>query len=328
MSGRIHNRLEETAQAVGFMHNNLQAIMAQVEEVLYTRGRLSQMVELIYDVPDGAATYSYRVVDRVGEGRFIEFDGTSAPPASAAQRLVPYALHYGGIIPEWTVEDVRRAMFGGFPLDTETIHAGTIGAMNHIERVGFSGDAERGLYGLTNQPVPTIDTTPSGNQVYLVSATDQVQSMTPDAMLDFLQATTTDMIENTEEVLGATLTGELCIYMPLRAASAVRQKRISDTNISVWDFFRDNNDWVDYTGSPPMLKRLKELASAGTVQGGENNRYIWALKDRAVQEMAVPIMPRVLGIQDTGYKICAPMEYKVSGLNIKRPQTIIYIDPS
>lgn len=328
MNGRFHNRLESTAQAVGYMTNNLQAIMAMIDEVLYTENRLSEMMVLAYDVPDGAATYSYRVVDRVGEGRFIEFDGTSAPPASASQRIVPYTLHYGGIIPEWTVEDVRRAMYGGFPLDTETIEAGARGAMNHIERVGFTGDTDYGLYGLTNQPVPTIDTAPSGNQVYLQSAADQVQSMTPDNMLTFLQSVTTDLIENTEEVVGRTIRGELCIYMPLRASSAVLQTRIDDTNISVWDFFARNNDWLDYTGAPPMLKRLKELDSAGTVSGGGNNRYIWAIRERPVMEMAVPIMPRVLGIQDTGYKICAPMEYKVSGVNVKRPQTIIYVDPS
>jgi len=303
-------------------------IMAMAEEVLYTEGRLNEMVPLVYDVPEGAKTFSYRVVDRVGRGRFIEFDGTSAPSATASQRLVPYGLHYGGIIPEWTVEDVREAMFSGFPLDTETIEAGTRGALNHIEEVGFTGEAPYGLLGLTNQPVPTIDNAPTGNQVRLVSATDQVESMTPDDMVRFLQTHTINMIKQSREVLGRTLRGELCVYMPLSAASAVAESRLIDTGMNVWDYYERNNSWRRYTGSMPTLKYLEELEDAGTVMSGGNNRYIFALRERRIMEMALPISPRILGIQDTGYVICAPMEYKISGLNVKRPQTITYIDPS
>lgn len=327
--GRVHTRIEDAAQAIGYMTNNLQAVMAQVEEILYTRNRLAEMVPLAMDVPDGAATYSYRVIDRVGLGRFIEYDGTSAPSAMAAQTLVPYRLHYAGIIADWTLEDVRQAMFGGFPLDTETIEAATTGALNHMEMVGFSGDVDRGMRGLINQPVPTIDTAPTGNQVRLVSAADRVEDMSADTMLNFLQQITTDIVTNSEEVLGTALMGELCIYMPLNAAATVSQTRLPDTGRTIWEYFQMNNTWASYTGRPPMLKWLKELSDAGTISSGNNNRYIWAVKDRRIMEMAVPIMPRVLSIApEGGYKICAPMEYKISGLNMKRPSTIIYVDPN
>jgi len=326
--GQMHVRAEENAQAVGFMTNNLQAIMSMVEEILYTRERLTEHVPVITNVPEGADTYSYRVVDHVGRGRFIEFDGTSAPTATAGQFLVPYALRYAGIIAQWTMEDFRRARMAGMALDTESLEAATTGAMNHIEEVAFVGDDQRGMKGLTNLPVPTIDQEPTGSQVRLVSATDRVQDLTADEMVVFLQEHTTDVIERTKEVFGRTLTGELCIYMPIGAAAAVNETRLPDTDKNVWQYFAANNSWMGYTSRPPMLKWLAELESAGTVAAGNNNRYIWALKDPRVMEMAVPIMPRILTIQDTGFAICAPMEYKISPLNVKRPSTITYVDPS
>lgn len=328
LQGPVWTRTEESAQAFGFVLNNLQAVMAMIDEILYTADRLTEMVPLAMDVPEGAATYSYRVLDRAGEGDFISFDGTDAPSAAVSQYNVPYTLHYAGIVPKWTIEDMRRARMTGLPLDTETIEAAVRGAMNHIERVAFTGDTPRALQGLTNLPVPSIDATPSGNQVYYRSATDQIQSMTAEATINFLQEQTTRVITQTQEVFGRTLMGDLCIYMPLEAAAHVSETRVLDTGMNVWEYFSRNNSWFSYTGRAPMLKWLAELDTAGAVSGGTNDRYIWALKDRRVMELAVPIMPRVLNVENKSYTICAPMEYKISGLNVKRPQAITYIDPS
>jgi len=324
----IHTRTEESAQAFGFVTNNLQAIQAMIDEILYTEDRLTEMVPLAMDVPENVATYAYRVIDRAGEGAYISFDGTDAPAAMVSQFLVPYALEYAGIVPRWTMEDFRRAQAAGLPLDTETIEAGTRGAMNHMERVAFTGDDSRNQKGLTNQPVPTINDTPTGNQVYYRSATDQVQSMDADAMVAFLQSHTTNIITQTQEVFGRTLTGDLCIYMPIAAAAAVSETRLSDTGMNVWEYFSRNNSWLSYTGRMPTLKWLAELDTAGAVSSGGNDRYIWAVKDRRVMEMAVPIMPRVLSVLNNAYSISAPIEYKMSGLNVKRPTSIIYVDPS
>lgn len=321
-------RVEENAQAVGFLTNNLQAIMAIVDEVLYTRDRLTEMIPLAMDVPEGVATYSYRVVDRAGTGRYISFDGTDAPDATISQTLVAYTLEYAGIVPRWTMEDFRRAQVTGLPLDSLTIESGIKGAMNHIEQVAFTGDKSKNQVGLTNLPVPTINQTPTGNQVNYISTTDQVQSLTADQQITFLQQHTTNIVEDTAEVFGGTIEGDLCIYMPISAAASVANTRVPDTGMNTWDYFRRNNTWTSYTGREPMLKYLQELDTAGAVSSGGNDRYIWALKDRMVMEMAIPIMPRILSILNEGYSVSAPIEYKISGLNVKRPRSITYIDPS
>ena len=150
-------RAEINAQAAGYITNNLEAITAMTQEILYLGGRrVMDHVPIKSDVAEGAKTYMHRVIDRVGRGAFITTEGTDAPPARASIRRVPVPLGYGGIDGEWTVEDLRAAMFGGFPLDAETLTAAMEGALNHISIVALEGDpyfTNSGFTtGLVNQP--------------------------------------------------------------------------------------------------------------------------------------------------------------------------------
>ena len=135
------SRQEVNAQPIGYVTNNLQSIQAMVEEILRTDFRLPQFFPLETGIPEGAVTYSYRVVDHAGIGSFVGAEGKSATTAAASVRLVPYRLHYGGLSAAYSVQDVRRAMLGGVSLDVETLAATTTGCMDHIEQVGLVGSS-------------------------------------------------------------------------------------------------------------------------------------------------------------------------------------------
>ena len=306
------------AQPIGYLTDNLQAIMSVVEEVLYTDFRLDGFIPIFTTVPEGAKTYSYRVLDHVGRGRFIDNDGANAPSANTSLSLVPYTLEYAGIVPEWTVEDVRAAMFGGIALDTETVQAATTGAMDHIEMVGLMGDAERGLKGLVNQR------TTGANSVSRIDADKTIAEMTGDEIVEFLQKEVTTLITSSAEVFGRSIRTGLCIYLPLEQGSVVNNKRLTDIEKTAWEYFAEHNLWFTYTGQRPMLKLVAELTGAGS--GTDKDRMIVGLRHERVMEMAMPISPRLLGLYDRGYTLIAPMEYKISGLNLKRPAGVRYID--
>lgn len=311
------SRDESNAQALGFLTNNLQAVQAGLDEILYTQDRTAEMVPIITNVPEGAATYAYRVIDRAGRGRFIDFDGSMAPSANVGVRLVPYGLEYAGIVPEWTMEDLRRSMFTGVPLDSEVMKAAARGAKDHIEEIAFIGDAKRGFYGLTNLP------TTGDSAVNRSNAASTISAMDGDALVVFLQEQVTKIVEDTMEVFGRNIQGDLCIYLPISQATKVTNHRLVDVNMSVWGYFCGNNTWANYTGKKPMLKWLQELKGAGT---SNSDRMIIAMKDTRIMEMAIPIYPRVLTTLNYGFYVQAPMEYKISGLNVKRPSSIYYVD--
>ena len=303
---------EANAQAITYVTNNLQAIQAQIESILYTKFRADRFVPFVTNVPEGATTYGYRVTDRAGRGKFIEPSGTNAESASVAMRLVAYKLRYGGIVPEWSLENLRVAMFGGVPLDTETIVAGTKGAMDHIEQVAITGDAEEGLLGLINQTSVAVN-----------AAAKTIDAMTPNEMLQFLQDQATKIIEDTEEVAGLNVTDGLCFYLPISQSAKVFTTRLPDTSMSVWQYFAMNNSWTSYTGNQVMLKWVKELDKAGVASV---DRMMVTFCDTLVMEMAMPISPRVISAMQQNYSVQAPMEYKISGLNFKRPGLAFYVD--
>ena len=308
------NDADSNAQAISYLTNNLQAIQAMIEEILYTEFRLDNHVPLNTMIPEGATTYAFRVVDRVGQGAWIETGGTDAPSATVAQRLVAYPIEYGGIIPEWTIEDLRRSLFGGVPLDTETIRAAITGAMNHIEMVGLVGDTTKGLQGLVNH-----------SAVDVTAGVDLSGLADGQAIVDQLQSWTTDIITRSKEVFGLTIKNGLCIYLPIEQAALITNKRIKDGNdLSVWNYFVMNNAWYNYTGETIQLKWLQELENAAT--GGSTDRMIMGLKNDRIFEMAMPISPRVVSTLMKPFSVCAPIEYKISGINMKRPTGLRYYD--
>ena len=307
----------EEAQPVGYLTDNLQAIQSLVEEVLYTDFRLDDFVPIVTNIPEGAKTYSYRVMDRVGQGRFIDNDGSNAPSANVSLSMVAYTLEYAGIVPEWTREDVRAAMFGGVALDTETVRAATTGAMDHIEEVGLRGDGARGFTGLINQDTGTGGVSRS-------DATSTISSMTGDEIVEFLQDQVTSIVTDSAETFGRSIRAGLSIYLPLEQGAKVNDTRLTDIDRTAWEYFVEHNLWFTYTGERPQLRLVAELDQAGD---SDTDRMIVALMNDRIMEMAMPISPRVIGMYDRGgYSFAAPMEYKISGLNLKRPTGVRYVD--
>jgi len=309
------NDTEAAAQALSFVTNNYQAIMAEVEEILYTDFRLPGMLPLkTSGIPDGAQSYAYKVVNKYGQGKFIDNDGKTANSATVSMGLVPYTLEYGGIIPEWSIEDVRNAAFAGIALDTTTIQAGTEGCMDHIEQVAFIGDTARSFEGLTNHS--EIPSQNSAKTFANMSALEMVQ---------FVQTGVTGIITGTEEVFGRVIKTGMTLYLPVAQADLLMNTNYADdATKTVWDYVSVNNSWTKgYTGQPLKLEIVKEFAGAGA---GSTDRCLFGCNNDRVMEMAIPIMPRVINTIEQAYGVVAPMEYKVSGLNVKRGTSMDYWD--
>ena len=77
------------------------------------------------------------------------------------------------------------------------------------------------------------------------------------------------------------------------------------------------------TGKELELHMVAELKGAGA---SAVNRMIVAINDREVMEMGQPIPPRTINVLDEGHFLRVPLESKISGLNIKRPVGVRYVD--
>lgn len=314
---RMHDT-ELVTQAVGFVTNNLQAIQAEIEEILYLDMRYDEWLPVKTNIPEGAQTYSYRVVDRHGRGKFINREGNDAGSATVTVGNVPYAIGYAGIQAEWTLEDLRAAIFGGIGLDTETIKAAMDGCMDHIEQVAIDGDpvtgAGYGFKGITN--LDGVTTT---------SASKLISAMTGDELVAFVQLQVSALIEATNTIFPRRIGRVMALYLPTAQYNIVSTLPYGDNrDKTAWDFVSVRNAWTERTGAPLELREVIELDGAGA--GATDRMIVGFPEEDRVWEMAMPISPRVITTNNMGFRICAPIEYKISGVNLKRPAGVRYVD--
>ena len=312
------SRAEPNAQALGFVMNNLIAIQAVPDAVLYRSLRIMDLIPFNMAIEEGAVTYGVVVEDYAGEGAYVTNDGTDVPRVNVAQRLVPHGLDLAGIDAPWTLEDVRRAMMIGTPLQTRLLEAATMQAMKHIERVGLRGDVPRGYTGLTNLATGT-------GKVTLTTATRTWAASTAEQIREFVTAAIGKVIEDTDEVFGSgQMQSGLCVYLPVAQYNKITSDPIGDNAArTIWAYIKAYNPWTERTGQLVELKSVSELNQAGASSA---DRMIVAVKDNRVMEMGVPFLPRVLNVWNKGREVVAQLEYKFGPLFVKRPTTILYFD--
>lgn len=319
-------RAEANAQAASYLTNNLQAIVSMFQEVVYLGGRrVYDFIPMRMDIADGADSYLHRVVDKFGEGEFITTDGTDAPSALASMRPVTVPLGYAGIVGKWTVEDLRKAMFGGFPLDSQVMEAASMGALTHIAKVAFVGHPTRfqaqGLTkGLTNQP------TAGAGAVTATTAAQTFDAGTAEQNIATIRDAIGRIIVNSLETYPTQIGGDLVVALPtaqFNYITTVRYGEGSDMTADRW--ISMNNPWTRRGGGQVMFMSLPELDSANNDDLTQDRMVVY-VKNVNVVEMAQAIAPRVLSIEDKGYVICANFEYKFGPLFPGRPDGMQYVN--
>lgn len=308
-------RFKDDTQALGFLTNNLMAIQSEILEVQFTAYRLPDLIPIINNIPVGATTYGYRVMNETGEGTFIENYGHEAKDAEVSAGLVSASMYPGGIKGKWSYQDLQSAMMLGMSLDSQTIEAATLGALKHIERVGLTGSDAKNIKGLINQTGVTVITAPAT----FASSTDG------QSVVDTINNAINSIIVQTNEVVGRNIRNGLTIYLPTTKynfLSTFAYGALKYQSLAQW--LSKNNAWTSFTGNDIEVKSVIELKGAGTAPLG-SDRMVIAFNDRSVMEMAI-VDPRVLDILREGFFFVAPIYYKMSGLNVKLPAAMVYID--
>ena len=326
--GQLSERATEDQQSVGFLTSNLLAIQTMVDEIMYTAYRLPEFVHINTSIPEGASSYGIRVQDRVGQAQRISGPGYEAPSATVSQALVQHPIHWYGIDAEWSTDELRGAMFAGIPLDTESVDAATMGAMETMEAVGLTGGeyAERGLL---NLPVTGTDSVVRNVQM---SGMTFAELESP-AIRDLINGELSAVIEGSRETLGGILNMGMTVYLPGPQYDLLTTKYIGDNaERTLMRSIIEDNPWTHFTGGQPlMIKRVLELAGLGTNAAGVitspvTDRMVVGLKHSRVAEIGVSISPRVLEVMNKGRVVCAQIEAKFSPLFVKRPNTLRYVD--
>ena len=311
-------RATEDAQALGYLTNNLLAIQTAIDEIMYTAYRLPMFVSINTSIPEGARSYGVRVHNRVGRAKRVSAPGYEAPSATVSETIATQDLFLYGLDAEWSVDELRGAMMTGVALDTESLDAAVMGALEEMEAVGLTG-SEYEDKGLLNLPITGTD---SVNRA--VSAVNWSTS-TAAPIRSQINGVISQVIEDSKETLGRNLNQGMTVYLPGKQYDQLTDLYVGDNaDKTLMRSILEDNPWTHFTGgSPLMIQRVLELATAAA---GNKPRMVVTLKDTRVAEMGVSISPRILSIQNKGRVICGQVEAKFSSLFVKRPKNIYYID--
>ena len=321
--GSMQQRAAEDADVLGFLTNNLLAIQTATDEILYTAYRLPMFIAINTAIAEGATSYGIRVMRRVGQASRITAPGFDAPSATVSQSLVTKNLFEYGLDAEWSVGELRGAIFAGIPLATESIEAAVVGTMEKMEAVGLLGDPDgedddkRGLLNLR-----TTGTDKVGYEER--SGMDGFAAMTAVDIRNLINGELSAVIETTKETVGRQLNMGMTVYLPGEQYDLLTTRYIGDhaEHTLMASIMRDN-PWTHFARTPLSIERVLEL----TGQGASNSdRMIVALRDMRIAEMGVSIPPRVMRVEPVGRVIRAMVEAKFSSLFVKRPNTIRYTD--
>ena len=317
------HRAADDAQALGYLTNNLMAIQSVVDEVLYTAYRLPMFVYLNTSIPEGAASYDVRIHNRVGRAKRVTAPGWDAPSATVSETIEGQKLYEYGLDAEWSVSELRGAMFGGRPLDTEKIDAAVMGTLEEMEAVGLTGGGYDGATGLLNHATGTGQvtlTTQGSNMTFADLTSEQIRNL--------INGRISAVIEGSRETLGRNINTGMTVYLPGAQYDLLTTRYIGDNaERTLMRSIMEDNPWTHFTkGSPLMIERVLELDSALN-PGATTDRMIVGLKHQRVAEMGIAYEPRVLNVsQGKGRVICAAVEARFSNLFVKRAETIHYVD--
>jgi len=261
---------ERDTAAFGLVLNNVEAMQAEIEEVLRERFMIPDFVPINSAIPEGAQSYALRVINRYGKGKFINKDGSNVESATASVSKMVFNVEYAGIQPEWTIQELREVLFTGIGLSNETLEAGTQGALDHIQEVGFNGDADLGFTGLLNSAdVPVYAGADASTQI--------VQATTADAIVAAMNNWIIQLGQTSNEIVYQHFgNSDLVIALPTAAFDHIASRRMGDgSDRTIMNFFLENNVWKTRTGKNVIFKSLSRLSSISVSGSGTGRAIIY-----------------------------------------------------
>ena len=295
---------------LAFYISELTSIDPKLYEVKYSHITYESLIP-IQMYPEYADTFTYFSYDGTVVGEFIGANSQQIPYADISRHMSTESMFYGGIGYRYSLDELRKSQVVGMPLDVNQQKLAIRGFQEHMQRVAYFGDADRGLNGLLNNAAVTTLTSQSDftNDAFQarVFAQNLLRSVwinsaevhVPNVLL--LSPTVFSLMSDTPSVVVA--------------GGAAYQSELA--------FLQTNNIFTQLTGRPLTIQPLIQLEDASAAAGQRMVAY--ELSDENLT-MGMAISQRFLPPQPTDNFLVVPGEYKFGGCAIRYLGCIAYGD--
>ena len=309
-------KLPTVDDGLAFYVSQLTAFESRWYETKYPGIDFQELVPINTSTPEWADDVAFRMYDGVTMGKFIGANADDLPRVAVEGKMFKAPIGYAGNAFEYSLDELRKASHVGMPLDDSLARLARRGAEEHIQRVVYFGDAERGMTGLFN----------NANIPFSNSTLDWYDpATTPLEIVADINRILTQIYTQTKGVATAdtlVLPAARWAFLTTTFASAQFPDK------TILDLVRERNVFKARTGRDLTIVprfQLNQEELPNYIPGYTDGDIIMAFERTSENlEAHVPMPWRPTAPQPRNLKIHVPCEYKCSGTVVRYPLTAVY----
>lgn len=292
-------------------HVEALAYQTQYPEIQYPR-----LIPVDTTAPEFATAVTYVSVDGAGRASWLAGAGANDIPVVAQSRSeTKKPVYTAGIGYDYTWEEIGQAQMLGHALTADKAQLSRRIAEEMIERVAFSGDADKGFEAfVANSGVS------AGNVALNAGGSSRLWSAK--TALEILA----DINDAINDVWSDSLTVEMAdtvLLSPERLAYIASTPMSADNPSTILDMVKRTNLYTMMTGQPLTIASLRQLATAGA---SSTQRMVAYARRPDVVKLHIPMTHRFLPAQLHGLNYLIPGVMRMGGVDIRRPGAVRYRD--
>lgn len=303
------------ANHVAFLARDLVHVRAEIEQTIYKALSAASLVPVDTSIPRGAQVVETRRLDHVGQARIGDTLAGDLPRADVEMtadqiKLVNILGSYG-----YDLQELEHAAFAKIPLGRYKAMACAEMIARALDGIGLSGSSASGLTGLFNNALVTVLTLTNGEWTGGATAAE--------ILADLAEIEQTIITQSKDRHSAGTL------ILPTTAEGVLRTKHAgtnNDRTIASY-FFGDAMGG----GTSRMLKTLLRLidlddATGTSIAAADAPMGIAYTKTPDVLRWPIPIMFEEEAPQLHGFEWVVPARARVSGVDVRRPLAMLYVE--
>jgi len=298
----------DVGEAMSFLTSQLAHTEGKVFERLRTPMQNEKFIPQRFDAGEHVDTIRYEVMDYVGDADDASPQGNAPRTVDVAWAQVDYGVRDFDIAYSYTTHDLRVSAFLRKPLPEAKLTAAIQTYKRKMNQVGLFGNSAYGLEGLYNNHLVPVTTLPYGNWTG-VSDTDQMLADLHWLLYAGWVGSANNTVPNQ-------------LILPSRAYTLAQQRRLPNTQVTVLNFFLENNLARDQ-GFDLSVDPGFGLETAGV--GGIPRAMAYVRdEDHVVQHIPMPL--RFLAPQPRGKRFEITGEARYCGTHIRYVNSAVYGD--
>lgn len=298
------------ANEAAFLARALLYMKAQSVDVKYASAEFRNIFNVNTEVPLGATSVSTPQFDSLGKFARIANGSQDLPAIDATQTETLNKFYPYGATMSYTLYDLARAAFSGIPLETKKMQFARRAWEMQLDEIAAIGDADCGIYGITNHPnIITVTTNNAGTWATKIAANNQAYVLDDMNKLAKAPVTTTKGIVRPDTMLLGIDHHALVASSPLNTANP-----------------NDHTILSQFLKTNPWIKKVVPWARLDLADADLDGPRAMALStEKDVVEFYVNEMA-LLPPEQRGMNTVITMHGRSAGVVAMQPKGIAYMD--